>query len=104
MPFTKSYWARLLRHLVAYGSTNKYRPVNRSNASGNSGEMVTQAGGCPRVIATKLGMTVNVKAMDSQRWVCRSHLFQFNGTSSEDEPKRIGSWDPREQVDESPAH
>jgi hypothetical protein len=29
---------RTLRHLVAYGSTNKYRPVNRSNASGRSGE------------------------------------------------------------------
>ena len=27
-----------LRHLVAYGSTNKYRPVNRSKASGSSGE------------------------------------------------------------------
>src|SRR5947207_3091343 len=29
---------RPLRHLVAYGSTNKYRPVSRSKASGNSGE------------------------------------------------------------------
>ena len=29
-------------------------------------------------------MTATVKAMDSQRWVCRTHLFQFNGTSSED--------------------
>ena len=28
---------RLPRHLVAYGSANKYRPVNRSNASGSSG-------------------------------------------------------------------
>ena len=27
-----------LRHLVAYGSTNMYRPVNRSKASGSSGE------------------------------------------------------------------
>lgn len=27
-----------LRHLVAYGSTNKYRPVNRSTASGGSGK------------------------------------------------------------------
>lgn len=27
-------------------------------------------------------MTATVKAMDSQRWVCRTHLFQFNGTSS----------------------
>jgi hypothetical protein len=34
-----------------------------------------------------LTMTATVKAMDSQRWVCRTHLFQFNGTSSEDEPE-----------------
>src|SRR5438552_18142273 len=25
-----------------------------------------------------LTMTATVKAMDSQRWVCRTHLFQFN--------------------------
>jgi len=24
------------------------------------------------------------------RWVCRTHLFQFNGTSPETSPKRIG--------------
>jgi hypothetical protein len=29
-----------------------------------------------------LTMTAAVKAMDSQRWVCRIHLFQFNVTSS----------------------
>lgn len=29
---------RTLRHLVAYGNTNKYRPVSRSKASGSSGE------------------------------------------------------------------
>lgn len=29
---------RPLRQLVAYGSTNKYRPLNRSRASGSSGE------------------------------------------------------------------
>jgi hypothetical protein len=57
----------VLRNLVAYGSTNKYRPLNRSNASGRSGEYVTHAGGGPCVIATKLAITVNVKAMDSQR-------------------------------------
>jgi len=78
---------RRLRHLVAYGSTNKYRPVNSSKASGSSGEYVTQGGGVPPPFAmtTKLAMTVTVKAMDSQRWVCRTHSFQFTGTS-----KRIG--------------
>src|SRR5262245_26130749 len=32
-------------------------------------------------------MTATVKAMDSQRWTCRIQLFQFNGTSFEDEPE-----------------
>jgi hypothetical protein len=41
----------------------------------------------------KVTMTDTVKAMDSQRCVSRTHLFQFNGTSSEDEPKRIGEQD-----------
>jgi hypothetical protein len=38
-----------------------------------------------------LTMTATVKAMDSQRWICRTHVFQFNGTSFEDELKRIGA-------------
>jgi hypothetical protein len=29
---------RPLRHLAAYGSTKRYRPVSRSTASGSSGE------------------------------------------------------------------
>jgi hypothetical protein len=58
-----------------------YRPVNRSKNSGGSGD--------PNPMATKLAMTVSVKAMDSQRWICRIHVFQFNETSSEDEPKLI---------------
>src|SRR6186997_3444050 len=57
------------RLFVVYGSTNKYRPLKSNNASGSSGEYVTHGGGVPCVIATKLAMTVNVKAMDSQRWV-----------------------------------
>src|SRR5262249_41618952 len=31
--------------------------------------------------AMKLAMTVTVKMMDSQRWICRIQLFQFNGPS-----------------------
>jgi hypothetical protein len=31
-------------------------------------------------MATKLAMTVAVKAMDTQRWVCRINVLQFNGT------------------------
>jgi hypothetical protein len=76
-----------------------YKPVKRSKASGSSGEYVTHAGGWPCVIAAKLASTVNVKAMDSQRWVCRINLLQFNGTSSQ-----VKSWDRVEQVDELPAH
>jgi hypothetical protein len=74
-------------HLVAYGSTNKYRPVNRSKASGNTAKRPTLEEYFPCTTATMLTMTATVKAMDSQRWVCRTHLFQFNVTSSEDEPE-----------------
>jgi hypothetical protein len=72
---------------MAYGSTNMYRPENKSRASGGSGEYVIQGGGVPCDKATKLAMTVTVKAMDSQRWVCRIQWFQFNGVSSEHEPE-----------------
>jgi hypothetical protein len=32
-------------------------------------------------------MTATVKAMESQRWICRTQLFQFNRTSPNDETK-----------------
>jgi len=73
---------RPLRHLVAYGSTNKYRPVNRSKASGSTAKRPTRGEYLPVTTATMLIMTATVKAMDSQRWVCRIRLFQFNETSS----------------------
>jgi hypothetical protein len=40
-------------------------------------------------IAMILIMAASVKAMDSQRWICRNQLFQFKGTSCENEPKRM---------------
>jgi hypothetical protein len=55
---------RPLRHLVAYGSTNKYRPVNRSKASGSSAIETPQAVYFPRPTATVLTTTPTVKAMD----------------------------------------
>src|ERR1043165_5523445 len=60
-----------------------YSPVNRSKASGGSGEYVTQGGGIPPPCAraTKLAMTVTVKTMDVQRCVCRIQMFHFTGTS-----------------------
>lgn len=81
--------ARPLRHLVAYGSTNKYRPVKNCRASGITAKRPTEAVYFFWAMATMLTMTATVKAMDSQRWVCRTHLFQFNGTSSEVSPTRI---------------
>jgi len=47
---------------------NKYKPVNRSKKRGGSGEYVTHGGGAPCARATKLAMTVTVKAMDTHRW------------------------------------
>ena len=55
---------RPLPHLVAYGSTNKYRPVNRSKASGSSARRPTQTVYRPFPTATMLTMTASVKAMD----------------------------------------
>src|SRR4030081_730201 len=78
---------RPLRHLVAYGSMNKYRPVKNCRASGITAKRPTEAVYFFCAMATMLTMTATVKAMDSQRWVCRIHLFQFNVTSSEDEPE-----------------
>src|SRR5882757_894179 len=51
-------------------------------------------------MATKLAMTVTVKAIDSQRWICRTHVFQFIETSCEDEPKRnaADSINPRQHL------
>ena len=70
---------RPLRHLVAYGSTNKYRPEKKSRASGATARRPTQLAYLRVATATMLTMTAAVNAMDSQRWICRTHLFQFNG-------------------------
>jgi hypothetical protein len=87
---------RPLGQLVAYGSTNKYRPVSKSKTRGSSARRPTQTAGFSWAKATTLTMTAAVKAMESQRWICRTHLCQFNATSFEDEPKRIGAdaWPP----------
>jgi hypothetical protein len=58
-----------------------------SKASGNTAKRPTLELYFPCATARMLTMTATVKAMDSQRWVCRTHLFQFNVTSSEDEPE-----------------
>jgi hypothetical protein len=58
---------RPLPHLVAYGSTNKYRPVNNSKASRNTAERPILGLYLPRATVTPLTMTATVKTMDSQR-------------------------------------
>jgi hypothetical protein len=64
-----------------------YRPVNISRKRGGRGEYTTHGEGVPSPMATKLAMTVAVKMIDSQRWICRVHLSK--GTSSVDEMKRV---------------
>jgi hypothetical protein len=74
-----------LRQRLVYGSTNKYRPVNMSRRSGISARRPTQAAYFCIATATPFMMKPAVKAMDNQRWVCRTHVFrvfQFIGTSS----------------------
>ena len=78
---------RTLRHLVAYGSTNKYRPVISCKASGATAKRPRLEEYFPCTTATLLTMTATVKITDSHRCVCRIHLFQFNVTSSEDDPE-----------------
>src|SRR5262245_66368048 len=46
--------------------------------SGSSARRPTQKAGSFCVMATMLMMTATVKAMATQRWICRSHMFQFN--------------------------
>jgi ribosomal protein L36 len=58
---------RRARHLVAYGSTNKYTEFVYFFCA----------------IATMLMITATVKTMDSQRWICRIHLLKFNEISSQ---------------------
>jgi len=77
---------RPLSHLVAYGRTNKYRPLSRSKASGKTAKRPSLELYLPCSTPTMLTVTATEKAMDSQRWVCRTHLFQFNVTSFEDQP------------------
>jgi hypothetical protein len=66
---TLTYVTRPLRHLRAYGSTNKYRPLKRAKRAAAEASTVTQGGGIPPPCARamKLAMTVIVKAMDTQR-------------------------------------
>src|SRR5277367_6178866 len=74
---------RPLPHLFVYGSTNKYKPVIRSRAIGSSAMRPTQPVYFPSSTETPLTMTPTVNTMDSQRCVCRIHLFQFIGNFSE---------------------
>jgi DNA-binding transcriptional MerR regulator len=71
-----------LRHFVTYGRTNKYMPVKNIKASAATAKRPIQLVYLCLNTATPLKMTTSVKAMDSQRCHCRTHLLQFTGTSS----------------------
>jgi hypothetical protein len=63
-----------------------------SKPSGNSGKKYTQeAGSFPTPKVMKMTATTAVKTIESQRWICRNQLFQFNETSSDDEPNPDGA-------------
>ena len=62
----RCYVLAVPRHLTAYGSTNKYRPLNRSK-SGRSGEYVTQSGGVPRDRSDEVGNDGHGEGDGSQR-------------------------------------
>src|SRR3954470_3503649 len=49
--------------------------------SGNSASRPTQTACFSCIMAIMLTTTATVKAMDSQRWICRIRIFQFNETS-----------------------
>ena len=71
-------WASYPRHLLTYGRKNRYRPVSRSNASMATADRPSLLLYFPCTTVTPLMMTAAVKTMDTQRWVCRIHLLQFN--------------------------
>src|SRR5215469_8451460 len=77
-----------------------YRPVNNIKKRGGNGKYTIQAGGFPNAIETKLAMTVIVKTMDSQRWVCRTHLSQLIEACSITilAPSWMASWEFRHQT------
>jgi hypothetical protein len=59
--------ARAERHLLAYGSANKYKPVSKSKASGMSAKMPIHTADFSCINATMFTMVATVKAMDNQR-------------------------------------
>jgi len=58
---------RPLRHLITYGSANKYRPVKKRKASGSTAKRPSEFVYFFCRMATILTRTAAVKAMDSQR-------------------------------------
>lgn len=74
-----------------------YSPVTISKASGGSGEYVIQGGGIPPPCASamKLAMTVVTKKMDTQRCVCRIHVFQFTADLSKNSARNAMRAAPR---------
>src|ERR1044071_3264733 len=66
--------------------------------SGNSASRPTHTACLSRITATMLAMTATVKAIDSQRWVCRIHMFQLIGYSLFEKRDEATSVRPRRQL------
>ena len=49
-----------------------------------------------------MAITTAVKIIDSQRWICRIQMFQFNGTSSEESRADRMTRSPRSQLPSAP--
>jgi hypothetical protein len=69
---------RRARHLVAYGSTNKDRPVKTARRAGPPLAEATEFVYFFCAMATMLMITATVKAIDSQGWVCFDNSESLN--------------------------
>src|SRR3954466_3828774 len=66
--------------------------------SGNSASRPTQTACFSCIMAIMLTTTATVKAMDSQRWICRIRIFQFNETSFCNEGEAAALVRPRHEL------
>ena len=74
--------------LVAYGSTNRYRPVKKGKASGSTAQRPSKVMYFFCAAPTMLTLTVNVKAWTTIGRSVESILFQFNGPLLKTNPER----------------
>ncbi len=78
------YLSACASHAAPFGGIgqNKHiQPAEQEQEQRRQWRINDPGGGSPIPIATKFAMTAAVKAIESPRWICRIHLFQFNDTS-----------------------